>query len=166
MQIASADPAEIPVIEKLAHDIWPKVYQNILSPQQLIYMLKMIYSPTALLHQMINEDHHFIIVKDDDGPVGFADYSSKHKSEPSIFRLNKIYVLQNRQGEGFGKTLMQYVTETALLAGAKKLELNVNRFNKPALNYYIKYGFIIQCEADIDIGEGYFMNDYEMSKDL
>jgi ribosomal protein S18 acetylase RimI-like enzyme len=39
--------------------------------------------------------------------------------------------------------------------------LNVNRNNK-ALGFYQKFGFVILREEDIDIGNGYFMNDYIM----
>jgi len=44
---------------------------------------------------------------------------------------------------------------------ATSLTLNVNRHNK-ARFFYEKYGFVIIGEEDIDIGEGYFMNDYIM----
>jgi ribosomal protein S18 acetylase RimI-like enzyme len=43
--------------------------------------------------------------------------------------------------------------------------VNVNRHNK-ALHFYEKYGFKIIREEDIDIGEGYFMNDYVMELKL
>ena len=45
--------------------------------------------------------------------------------------------------------------------GGTKLELNVNRYNK-ARFFYLKQGFIMIGEEDIEIGEGYFMNDYIM----
>ena len=48
---------------------------------------------------------------------------------------------------------------------AAQLELNVNRKNK-AINFYKKYGFTILKEEDIDIGEGYFMNDYVMGMEV
>jgi diamine N-acetyltransferase len=49
-------------------------------------------------------------------------------------------------------------------AGAKKgkrLQLQVNRHND-AKNFYTKQGFVIIKEADTDIGNGFFMNDYIM----
>ena len=49
--------------------------------------------------------------------------------------------------------------------GAKKLSLNVNRQNQAA-HFYQKAGFSITATEDIDIGNGYYMNDYIMEKDL
>ena len=48
---------------------------------------------------------------------------------------------------------------------ATDLELNVNRHNK-AINFYKKLGFIITMEEDIDIGNGYYMNDYVMNLEV
>ena len=48
---------------------------------------------------------------------------------------------------------------------ARSLLLNVNRHNK-AISFYKKYGFDIIAEEDIDIGNGYYMNDYVMEKKL
>jgi ribosomal protein S18 acetylase RimI-like enzyme len=47
--------------------------------------------------------------------------------------------------------------------GATTLQLNVNR-NNPAKIFYEKLGFAVLNEEDIDIGNGYFMNDYVMQK--
>ena len=43
--------------------------------------------------------------------------------------------------------------------------LNVNRYNK-ATDFYIKLGFEISYEEDIDIGNGFLMEDYVMKKRL
>jgi ribosomal protein S18 acetylase RimI-like enzyme len=47
--------------------------------------------------------------------------------------------------------------------GATSLLLNVNR-NNPTKGFYEKLGFTVIKEEDIDIGNGYFMNDYVMEK--
>ena len=49
--------------------------------------------------------------------------------------------------------------------GRDRFTLNVNRYNK-ALYFYEKHGFTIAQEVDIEIGEGYFMNDYIMKLSL
>ena len=48
---------------------------------------------------------------------------------------------------------------------ATDLELNVNRYNK-ARQFYETIGFVVVKEEDIDIGSGYFMNDYVMNLSL
>ena len=49
--------------------------------------------------------------------------------------------------------------------GGTTLQLNVNRQNN-AKEFYEKMGFAVIGEEDIDIGSGYYMNDYIMEKKL
>jgi ribosomal protein S18 acetylase RimI-like enzyme len=58
---------------------------------------------------------------------------------------------------------MNEVVDQIRDAGGKSLLLNVNRSNK-ALDFYEKAGFTIKETVDIEIGNGFFMNDYIMEK--
>jgi GNAT superfamily N-acetyltransferase len=124
-------------------------------------MLEMMYSKSSLEKQM-KEGSQFIIVYDNDGPVGFAAYFLKEKS---IYKLDKIYILPSQQGKGTGKFLLEHIIEEIKSKNAKALQLQVNRYNK-ARNFYEKLGFTVIDEKDFDIGNGYFMNDYVMEKRL
>ena len=158
--IKSAEVSDLQVIHQLAHDIWPSAYGNILSGSQLEYMLDKIYSLASLQDQLSILKHQFIIVLEDEAPVGFASFSP-HENNPVVYHLNKIYVLPRQQGKNIGKQVLDYVINEIKSSGATSLQLNVNRNNK-ALSFYEKQGFEIIREEDIDIGEGYFMNDYVM----
>ncbi len=149
-------------IRRLAHEIWPVAYGDILSSAQLKYMLEKFYSIASLRHQIATLQHHFLFILENKEPAGFASFSV-HEENPAIFHLNKIYVLPGRQGKNMGKELLDFVTEKIKEAGATSLQLNVNRNNK-ALHFYEKQGFKIIREEDIDIGNGYFMNDYVMER--
>ena len=148
----------------MAHSIWPSAYGDILSPDQLTYMLEKFNSLSSLQNQFLNSHHNFILVLDNNIPVGFASFSPKEENS-SVFRLHKIYVLPRQQGNGTGKMILEYIINSIKEMGATSLELNVNRFNK-ARYFYEKKGFVITGEEDIDIGEGYFMNDFIMELGL
>ena len=154
----------ISLVRELTFKIWPQTYSTILSDDQINYMLDMMYSNSALKKQ-INDGHQFIVVYDDQKPVAFASYSPKSAEDDRIFRLHKIYILPNQQGKGLGKKLIDYIIADIRGDGATTLELNVNRYN-PAKTFYEKLGFSVAWEEDIDIGNGYYMNDYVMSKDI
>ncbi len=163
----------IPVIQELALATWAVAYAPILSPAQMKYMLDLFYSTSSLQKQM-QEGHRFIIAKEADAPVGFASWSHAESSlqgneaipiKKNVYRLHKIYIDPNQQGKGIGKTLLDFIINDIRPKGATDLELNVNRYNK-ALQFYQKFGFIIIKEEDIDIGKGYFMNDYVMNMSL
>ncbi|MEO8823880.1 MAG: GNAT family N-acetyltransferase [Ginsengibacter sp.] len=157
IEIKPAQIGDLGTIQRLAHEIWPNAYLEILGQQQLDYMLEKIYSLPSLQHQFTVLKHHFILLADETVPAGFASFSSHE--DAAIFHLNKIYVLPSLQGKQLGKQLLNYIISEIKKSGATSLQLNVNRYNK-ALHFYEKQGFKIIREEDIDIGSGYFMNDY------
>jgi len=155
---------DINTIGFLAHEIWPRTYGDILSPDQLEYMLHMLYSPESLQDQMENKQHSFLLVEDlDDEPVAFASFSPIEI--PGVYKLHKIYVLASQQGQGLGKSIIDFVIHEINADGAKALRLNVNRNNKARI-FYERLGFKVIYEEDIDIGNGYFMNDFIMELEL
>lgn len=158
--IGEAGIEDLDTIRRLAYEIWPSAYGELLGPGQLNYMLKKIYSLSSLLEQVSVLKHQFIIASEDEDPVGFASYSA-HGDDPTVYHLKKIYVLPAQQGKNIGRQILDDVKVRIKSSGGCTLQLNVNRHNK-ALHFYEKYGFKIIREEDIDIGEGYFMNDYVM----
>ena len=161
LSIRKAGNADIPLIRELTFKVWPQTYAAIISKEQIDFMLEMMYSETSLQQQM-NDGCQFIIVYNESEPVGFASYQ---ETRPSIFKLHKIYVLLSQQRKGTGRFVIYYIITNIEQWGATALQLQVNRHNK-AKDFYEKLGFIVIEEADFDIGNGFFMNDYVMEKKL
>ncbi len=160
--IRSADQDDIPTIGYLAHSIWPEVYGSILSPEQIQFMLRMMYSPDALQHQMEDENHKFIIAEIDQQEVGFAAYS---KQSGGTWKLHKLYVLPSKHGKGVGRALLDMVEEEVRTHEGAHLVLNVNKKNK-AVRFYTSMGYEIEQEVVLDIGHGFVMDDFIMGKDV
>jgi len=163
LSIRLADKEDINSIGFLAQQIWPAAYSGILSKDQLVYMLNLFYSPDSLTSQMMDQKHIFLMLEDEDEPVGFASYSVLPATD--IYKLHKLYVLADRQGQGLGKIIIDYIVEEIGSKGASSLLLNVNR-NNNARFFYEKLGFVVISEEDIDIGNNFFMNDYVMEKKI
>jgi len=162
LQIRRADLEDINVIGTLAHEIWPKVYDYMLSPEQIQYMLNLFYSSESLRSQMTEQHHIFFLAEFDVAPVGFA---SVGKLEAGVFKLHKLYVQPEFQRKSVGKALMKAVCDEAVENGGKRIQLNVNRNNK-SIAFYQNLGFSITGEQNIDIGSGYFMYDFIMERDI
>jgi diamine N-acetyltransferase len=158
LSIRPADLDDINTIGFLAQQIWPDTYGNILSPEQLQYMMVLFYSPAALRRQMVEDRHRFLLLEEGDEAIGFASWGSE---EAGVFKLHKIYVLPGQQGKGLGRSLLQFIFEDIRPRGAEYLRLNVNRYNK-ARQFYERMGFVVVREEDVPIGDGYYMNDYVM----
>ncbi len=161
LSIRNATVSDISLIRELTFKIWPETYAPILSTEQITYMLDMMYSAEVLKKQ-IEGAYSYIICYDNDEAVGFASWS---EIEDAVYKLHKIYVLPNRQGKGIGRFMINYVLAEIKKKEATSLELNVNRYN-PAKLFYERLGFVIFREEDIDIGQGYFMNDYVLRYNL
>jgi GNAT superfamily N-acetyltransferase len=155
--IRRAKARNIATIKKLAESIWPSTYVDTLSPDQIEYMMELFYSETSLKEQF--NRHTFLIAYLDGKPVGFASYSLI--SAEGNHKLHKLYVITPMQGRGLGKALINFIIDALKLLDGTTLELNVNRNNK-ATTFYERLGFEVIREEDIDIGNGYFMNDYVM----
>lgn len=164
MHIVLANSTHLSIIKDLAYAIWPSAYGEILSKEQLTYMLDMFYSETALKQQMEEKNHVFYIAVNNDGKnVGFVSYEIN--CEPHKTKIHKIYVLPETQGSGLGKSLVDLVIGKAKNNNQKTVFLNVNKYNK-AKGFYEKLGFQITKEEVIDIGQGYIMDDYVMEKEV
>lgn len=163
MIIIPASKEDLLLIQKLAYYIWPISYKEILSEEQLQYMLEKFYSVEALSEQLEKQKHHFILAKEKDVVLGFASYQNnieKHKT-----KIHKLYVLPEAQGKGIGLQLINEIQNHANKAKDTILFLNVNRFNK-AQHFYSKLGFKIAYQEDIAIGNGYLMEDFVMEKEI
>jgi diamine N-acetyltransferase len=159
--VKNADLNDITLIRDLTYQVWPQTYASIISQEQIEYMLELMYSKESLKEQ-INSGAQFIIVYENNTPVGFASYQ---ETAPALFKLNKLYVLPSQQGKGTGKLLVEYIITAAKKRNGEALQLQVNRRNK-AKFFYEKLGFVVIKEFDFDIGNGYVMDDYVMEKKI
>jgi GNAT superfamily N-acetyltransferase len=151
-------------IRELAHAIWPPTFAEILSPEQIQYMLEMMYSETAIKYQIAVLNHLFLLAYENNKAVGYISFELNYKNG-SITKIHKIYLLPETQGKGVGVLLMKEVEKRAIEKSQKALTLNVNKYNK-ALQFYHKLGYKTIGREDIDIGNGFLMEDAILKKDI
>ena len=157
-EIRLAEEEDLWLVRELAEQIFPVTYQDIVETKQIVYMMDLIYSPEALVSQL-DAGQIFHILYYVGEPSGFASYTPL--PEEGKFKLNKIYLHPKLQGKGLGKFLLQDIIARVKNDGGTELQLNVNRFNT-AKRFYENIGFTILKEELLDIGNGYFMDDYVM----
>ena len=157
--LRKAKEEDIEIIRNIAVATWPSTYLDIIGQEQIDYMLDKMYNKGELLKQFM-EGHIFLIAEEGENQFGFAGYSIVGH-EARIYKLHKLYVLPSAHGKGVGKILINEVFNQVKDAGGSALQLNVNKHNK-AKDFYLKGGFTIKESVKLDIGEGYFMDDYVM----
>ena len=163
-KIRKATLEDIEMINHLAWIVFPHTYKEILSPEQMEYMMDWMYSPENLHKQMTEDGHIYYLAFEGDEPAG---YLSIQPEGEHTYHLQKIYVLPSFQGKKLGKLLFEQAIKAIkeLHPEPCQMRLNVNRQNK-ALTFYEKMGMKKVDEGDFHIGNGYYMNDYIMGLDI
>lgn len=162
-EIRLATLKDIPLINEMASVVWPYTYSEMMSKEQLEYMFEMMYSFDSIEKQMTEKKHTYFILFKDNNPQA---YISVHIPENKVLYIEKIYVLPNAQGKGYGNKMLKKAQEYAHSLSLDFLRLNLNRHNNNALNFYTHLGFKIISDRDLHIGQGFYMNDYIMEKQL
>ena len=157
-------PNEYGRVKELADEIWHVCYKDILSAEQIKYMLDMMYSSNVIAKES-SEGVRYRFVTADCKNAGFLAWGPC-ETDSTAAKLHKLYLCTENQGTGVGGSSIELVKKEAKSAGFSRLILNVNRQNQNAIKCYLKNGFKIIREEDNDIGSGYYMNDFVMQADI
>jgi len=161
VRLLAATHADIPAIRAIALRAWPAAYGEILSADQLAYMLETRYSESALRSQMENGETFLLALKNDQ-VLGFAGFEMNYQQR-HITRLHRLYIEPIRIRTGLGRLILEAVLNAAREAGDTAVNLNVNKFN-PAMGFYAHLGFACVGAEVLDIGHGYVMDDYILER--
>ena len=162
--ILRAAESDLPAIATLAGVIWRAGYRDIISSEQIDYMLDRMYALDTLRREIQHEGIRYDRLLVDGQFIGFAAFGPAGPA--ATFKLHKLYLHPDVQGRGFGSALLKHCEAEALQAGARQLILNVNKRNTRAIAVYQTNGFRIIEPVVVDIGGGFVMDDYVMSKEL
>jgi ribosomal protein S18 acetylase RimI-like enzyme len=161
VRLVKIGESEKDLIADLADKIWHAYYIEIITRDQIKYMLDRFYSGDSLSIQM-SEGQEFYRVDEGENTHGFVSVSQKNQQE---FFIHKFYILPQLHRKNIGSAVMQLILEdmqTRSQGMDFNVRLTVNRKNYKAINFYFKNGFTIEKVEDFDIGNGYFMNDFVM----
>lgn len=159
IEVKQLNKDEVAIVNELAEDIWPHTFGEILSKDQIEYMLDWMYNLNTLQEQ-VQIGHLYYVIKENGVPKGFMGLEPNYP-DADILRIHKLYVLPGSQGKGYGRSLLNHAFDIAFDLDLHTLHLNVNRFNK-SVEFYKHVGFKITGEENLDIGKGYLMEDYIM----
>ena len=163
IRIRRIQTAELPVIQRLAHEIWHACYPGIIPEGQIDYMLSIWYEVGAMAREIEARDTWFVLIEaESHGAVGYLSIELL-PDEPVVF-INKLYVRPQMHGRGLGGAALHLIGERAAEMGASTIRLRVNKHNSAAIRSYLRAGFHFTEDVVTDIGSGYVMDDYVMEK--
>ncbi len=154
-----ATDQDITLLQELAEKSWNSAYANILSTDQIEYMLTEMYAKDELFKQLQNPNYQYYLILSDVIPAGFIGFEFHYEKETT--KLHRIYLLKEFKGKGLGKKGLDFMKKMAAQTSDKRIILNVNKEN-PARKMYESQGFKVFKEEVFDIGNGYVMDDFLM----
>jgi len=162
LRISPVRAADIAPVCALAREIWMQHYPGIITVRQIEYMLAQRYSPAAIRMQLQAGEAWWDKLEVRGDLCGFASY--ERGTDARTMKLDKLYVHQLIRGQGYGAALIDHVTTVARRQGMDKLMLQVNKYNHGSIAAYRRVGFAVAKTVKVDIGNGFFMDDYVMEK--
>ncbi len=163
--LKEAQPSDSQLIKELAKQVFPYTYQELLTQDQIDYMMKMMYTPTLLQEKIKTQSERFFIAYKRNEPCGYLSFEKK---EPNYFYIQKIYILPQFQGAKCGSFLFQEALHLfkSMCSSPLRVGLNMNKENERALRFYEKQGMKIVGTRKQPIGHDFFMDDYILEIEL
>lgn len=162
--IAPLTSADASGISTLAGIIWREHYAGIISAAQIEYMLMQRYQPALIHEQLSNPDIWWKKLVLKGTIIGFS--CCIRTARPDELKIDKLYIHRSHRRQGYGARLVADALRTLQKNNLQSLILTVNKQNHTAISAYRHYGFEITGDSIVDIGGGFFMNDYLMILDL
>lgn len=134
-------PAQINQIEEMSEVInstWNAVYKNLISEDDMAYFIDFERRKCSFESMLDNGTIIFNIICD--GKISGVVSCGKTKYN-GICEIIQLYVLPSYQNKGFGRKLLCHALRFMRKSGFKEAILWVMESNKPAIDFYEKFGF-------------------------
>jgi RimJ/RimL family protein N-acetyltransferase len=152
---------QIELVESLGDEIWTEHYSPIIGKDQVDYMLEKFQSVQAITNQ-VNSEYSYYLLNVGKGSIG---YFSVQPRKNKLF-LSKIYILKHERGNGYFTQVLKFIENLTTQLSLNEIELTVNKYNEDSISIYKSKGFIISKSAVFDIGNGFVMDDYVLTKSI
>ena len=160
--VTPLDDGDVETVAALAREIWHAHYPGIISVAQIEYMLAQRYDPRLIRAELARPDVWWYRLVEYGHIVAYA--ALQLEPGTAAMKIDKLYVHPRRQRRGCGGRLLAQAEATTRGQGCGELVLTVNRGNQAAIAAYRRYGFAVRETVVQDIGGGFVMDDYIMTK--
>ena len=148
---------------ELAAEIWREHFHEIITDEQIEYMLERFQSFEAMKRQLSEEHYEYYGFFSDGVQLGY--FAIADKDDGTLF-LSKLYLKKSARGNGYASQMFGRIKEIGRERGLKSVWLTVNRRNDSSIAVYRHWGMQVIREQMADIGNGFVMDDYVFSLNL
>ena len=163
IDITPLNPVAIDELIVVARRAWHAHYPGIISVEQIDYMLERGYTRQVIQNEMEKQGITWLSIYDGETMIGLV---SVGPFGTDSLKLQKLYLLPEYHGRGIGAAALSRVEQIARASKVRQVILNVNKHNPKAIRSYERAGWRITEEVVNDIGNGFVMDDFVMTKQI
>lgn len=167
VRYASASEAEL--IAEMSRQTFYETFAAKNTRENMELFMREMFSMEKLLAEVPVPGNTFLLAFENDLPVGYVKMQEcKSRVEfgqvPAI-EIARIYAVRSAIGKGVGHALMQKCIEIAVERKKRIIWLGVWEHNRPAIDFYRKWGFVEFGSHFFKLGND-IQTDWLMKKDL
>ena len=169
LRIKVACTKDTATLGRLGKQTFIETYASFNSKKNLQKYLKTHFSKKSTLSQLEDDHNFFLVARLHDKDVGYAKLRENnkpfHDKSINAVELERIYVLEEFQGEGIGKDLLEKCLAFSKLRKYPVMWLGVWENNLDAIKFYQRQGFVVFGSHNFKFGDD-DQNDFLMKKDI
>lgn len=154
---------ELPLLLEIAKSTFINTYAHLNDPQNFNEYLSLNFNLEKITQEFNNSESAFFFVKKENKICGYLklNWGNAQTDNPlkNAIEIERIYVLQEFQGQQIGKMMVNEAIKLSKSKSAKWLWLGVWERNPKAIGFYKKMGFeafgehafIVGQERQIDV---------------
>ena len=96
---------QIKILSETANTVWHEAYKNIISLNQINYMIEKFQSFNSLVKAINKNKYLYYFVKDDNVIIG---YIGLHEEDNKMF-LSKLYILKEYRGKQVASKTFEFI---------------------------------------------------------
>lgn len=162
IQFKKIEVTQIPLLQQLATKIWTDNYSQMISKEQLAYMLNLMYNTSLLTKEINSSQYIWNFITWNHKEIG---YFCCKREEEKLF-LSKLYLDISVQGKGIAQQTLSHIKQISQQENFPCIYLTVNKTNQKGIKAYEKFGFKKTKSMTSEIGNGFVMDDFIYQYDM
>jgi ribosomal protein S18 acetylase RimI-like enzyme len=162
MFVRSAGERDLAAVRTLLVETWHATYDAIYGHERVTEITNDWHSIASLRSRLRRPRSEFLVA-DDGATIGGMAYAAE-STDPSLAVLHQLYVRPRFQRQGIGTTLLHEIEDS--FPEARRVRLEVEEANAPALRFYAAHGFKCSGEPALCGGETFAIPALVLEKPL
>ena len=157
IEIRACELSDLDALQSIAYQTFDVTFRHMNTPANIEAYLRKAFNPARLEAELRDTASTFYFLYRDGALAGYLkineDRAQTDLHDPTSVEIERIYVKEEFQGLGLGKTLVHKAIEVARQRNKRSLWLGVWEKNEKAIRFYERMGFTRFGTHDFFMGD-------------